>query len=129
MKLSDKSFNYLFKAIATENDKKEIIRKLFQDSVESYFEGEFKLTDEIYKELQKIARECDPDYKCSFSPGEDADVVALFHKGFMYVRLAGDPAPYAEDEEEDEEYGFDAIGEWTVFLSTKEVEFEVDVTT
>ena len=132
MKLSDKNFNYLFKAITSENDEKEIIKKLFQDSVKTYFEGEFKLTQELNKELQEIADEFDPDYKCVFDIGEDAVVVALFHENLMYIRLAGDPKPYAEEdkyEDEDDDLGFDAIGEWTIFLSTKEVEFEVDVTT
>jgi len=123
MKLSDKNFNYLFKAITSENDEKEIIKKLFQDSVKTYFEGEFKLTQELNKELQEIASEFDSDYECVFDIGEDAVVVALFHENLMYIRLAGDPKPYAGG------WPVDAIGEWTIFLSTKEVEFEVDVTT
>jgi len=119
MKLSDKSFNYLFKTIASKNDKKEIIKNLFRDSSKSYFEGEFKLTGEIDKELQKIANEFDSDYRCILDSGEDAEVCALFHYRIMYIRLPGDREPYDVEEYED------VIGEWTINLLTKEVEFSV----
>jgi hypothetical protein len=49
-----------------------------------------------------------------------------FPKLSFYTRLAGDPEPYSEDPEEEPD--FDAIGEWTIDVQTKEVRFIVDIT-
>ena len=127
MKISDATFDYLFKTAI--KDKYDTFRKILTGRGHE-FDGEFVLTAPVYKELMSVAAEFDPDYEPLFEQGETADIFVMFPENIMYTRMAGYPGPYAEEEyEEDEEPGFDAIGEWTITIPTKEVEFEVDVTT
>jgi DNA gyrase/topoisomerase IV subunit A len=125
MKISDKNFNYLFNT-AINNNHYDVIKKLFKLQFE--LDERYILTASIRKELMSIAKEFDDDYECEINVNDEADVCVMLPDMIMYTRLAGDPKPYSEFADEDED-GFDAIGEWTIFLSTKEVEFEVDVTT
>jgi hypothetical protein len=130
MKISDATFRYLFKA-AIQNQYRDAI-KVVLEGKRFEFSGEYSLSQPVNKELMNIAKEFDPEYDCVIDVGELADIYVMIPEMLMYTRLAGDPAPYAEqygDEDEDDDYGFDAIGEWTINLNTKKVEFDVDVTT
>lgn len=126
MKLSDNTFNYLFKIAIKRAGYHKAILTLF-GNLSVTIMGEYTLVASVYKELMSIASKEDSDYETLFDVGEKADVYIEFDSMTMCTSLAGNPAYSDEFDDEEEEQYYDVLGDWDIDLKTREVEFNVRV--
>jgi hypothetical protein len=106
------------------DDPADIIKGIFEKTHGFELVSEhLELTPDFFDELMKIAHSIDNEYVPLYEIGEETFVELTFHDGTIYMGIAGDKTAYDYDEDEDEDV--DCIGDFSIDLYTREVDFDV----